>query len=203
MPRQIENPATPSEYVDGLRSLRGRDSPNSYINSDDVTVTVMESGNPAYRIKGVDTRTRGPVGCLVVAAVFVAGMCTGAALIDSPAPITVETATSPTVSPTPTSRRTKPAPAPKPPMPAACQRALDGASKYLDSAARISDAGSRQHDILSEAYTAIIARDWRKLNDLSERQNAMERELVGDKGEMLPAQPSLMKDLATCRSQLS
>lgn len=200
MPRQIENPATPSEYVDGLRSLGAR---NSYINSDDVTVTVTESGNPAYRVKGVDTHLPGPVRCLVVAAIFAAGMGTGAVLIGGPEPATVETATSPTVSPSPTSGRTKPAPAPKPSMPAACQRALDGTAKYLDSAARISDAGSQQHDILSEAYTAIIARDWRKLNELAERQNAMERELVGDKGEVLPKQPSLMKDLATCRSQLS
>lgn len=202
MPRQIENPGTASSYVDGLRTQGVR---NSYIDSDDVTVTVMNSGNPTYRIKGVDTRPRGPVGCLAWLATFVVGVATGAVLIARSDPTPTETAHAPIVSqPQPESRTTKPAkPAPKPKLSAECRRALDGMEQYLDSAARISDAGSQQHDILSEAYTAMIAKDWRKLNELSERQFAMERELVGDKVKVLPEQQALMKDLATCRSQLS
>lgn len=202
MPKQIQNPGTPESYVDGLRTQGAR---NSYVDSGDVVATVTESGNPTYRIKGVDTRLPGPVGCLAWLAVFAVGVATGAVLIAQSDPTPTETAHAPTVSqPPPESRNTKPAkPAPKPTLSAECQRTLDGMEKYLDSAVRISDAGSRQHDILSEAYTAILAKDWKKLNDLSERQFAMERELVGDKARVLPEQQALMKDLATCRSQLN
>lgn len=203
MPRQIENPGTPESYVDGLRTSGAR---NSYVDSGDVVATVTESGNPTYRIKGVDTRRTGPVGCLTWLAVFAAGAATGAIFIAQSDPTPTETAhRAPTVSqPPPESRATRPAkPAPKPALSAECQRALDGMEEYLDSVVRISDAGSQQHDIVSDAYTAILAKDWRKLNDLAQRQHDMERELVGDKAKVLPEQQALMKDLATCRSQLS
>ena len=79
-----------------------------------------------------------------------------------------------------------------------CQKALIGSSHTLDSAAAITSANNQQLDIMSEAYAAIVTRNWKKLNALAQQQRDLERSLkVPTVTAMLPYK-DLRRDIDEC-----
>lgn len=194
MSYRIENPGSPEDYVDGLKHKKPA---NSYSESDEEIIPVTEPDIPRQTVKGVDAGPYGPIQCLTYGAVFVLGVTIGTLLVREE-----HSTGSPVPSPTETVVITAPArPAPRPTIPESCQRALTGFEKYLDGASRVASVTDQQLDIFEEAYQAILLRQYKKLNDLSERQRTLDSTLASDKANVLPNYQSLKKDIAQCRSQ--
>jgi hypothetical protein len=83
-------------------------------------------------------------------------------------------------------------------LPLSCQKALIGASHTLDSAAAITSANNKQLDIMSEAYVAIVNKNWQRLNALAQQQRDLERSLkVPTVTAMLPYK-DLSRDIDQC-----
>ncbi len=87
-------------------------------------------------------------------------------------------------------------------MPESCKRVMAGWEKLLHNAAAITSANGEQLDIFSEAYQAILSKDWKKLNELTERQRALEHKLSDDTFKLMPNLKELTEDIKTCRSDV-
>ncbi len=72
--------------------------------------------------------------------------------------------------------------------------------KYLDAAAAVGNAHSHQLDIISKAYVAIQLKDWKGLNEATERQRQLGRTLGPASSEVLPALVTVKKEMAQCQS---
>jgi hypothetical protein len=85
-------------------------------------------------------------------------------------------------------------------LPDSCRRVMEGWEKYLHAAAEITSANGAQLDIMSEAYQAILQKDWKKLNDLTDRQRKLEHDLSGETLKLLPNLEQITKDIKQCNS---
>ena len=187
-PRRTRRRSPEDTLIDGLR-LRESGNPGTSRHT---------STNP-HKLKGVDTRRVGPlawvlcgaliggmlVSCLLAGPLRMSGSGDSQSQLPEPA-VTV------TVTETKVEVREVPV------LPAACRKALEGASQTLDSAAAITSANNEQLDIMSGAYAAIVTKDWKRLNQLAQQQRDLERSLkVPTVKAMLPYK-DLSRDIDQC-----
>lgn len=79
-----------------------------------------------------------------------------------------------------------------------CRNALTAMQKYLDSAAKITSANNVQLDILSDAYQAIVMKDWKRLNAVEERQRNLERSLSDPTVMVMEPYKEVRSELDAC-----
>lgn len=70
--------------------------------------------------------------------------------------------------------------------------------KYLDSAAAVSGAGGQQMDILSDAYVAILMKDWKGLNSLTMRQRNLEKFMLPASSKVVPKLVEVREEIDKC-----
>lgn len=184
MRHPIEGRPDPDQYIDDLRT-------RNYANVDytvtDHRATSELPTNTTRNLKGIDSKPSRVLQWAVGAVIFMCGVGFGG-LISKPDPADYrQPETKVEVRTTVVYR-----------LPDSCQRALAGTQKYLESAAAIASANDKQLDIFSAAYQAILAKDWRKLNDLSEEQRRLESTLAPDTSKVLPNLAILKKDIELC-----
>lgn len=192
VPPSVEPARSADEYIDDL-PLRDKESANA------------STGKPSPNIQAqpIERVAYGPgtvLKWLCVVAVFMAGMATGTILHaqnDSEGR-DAQTVLPPTVEPAPTVTVTEQVTRTR--LPESCKRALDDMVKYLDAAAAVGDAHSRQLDIISESYVAILQRDWRALNKQQEAQRKLGRSIGPAASEVLPVLVEVEKGIDKCRS---
>lgn len=198
MTRQIENPGDPEEYLAGLRSK----GPANFQMTDGLSQDSFgRSGDTTETVKGMPPVVPRGVQLLVAGACVVIGCAIGAYF----KPVETQYVVAPALPPASSAQLT---PAPKVTvtktvnqMPEACTRALKAAAKVLDAAADTASASDKQLDILSEAYQAILDRDWRKLNTVADKQRELERTLSAPNAKFLPGYLDLKRDIESCLSK--
>lgn len=79
-----------------------------------------------------------------------------------------------------------------------CRAAIGDTQKYLDAAAAMSAANSKQVDLMRESYQAILVSDWKKLNELTERQRALEVSIQPGSHLLLPDLRGVKENVAKC-----
>jgi hypothetical protein len=191
----IENPGRPDDYIDGLPR---REMPDWRTSSPDEYTPVSVTTNPPHPTKGVDTGLFGPVKCLVYGALVVVGMAIHAIWL-APEPASTNVPTEPGITmqatPAPVVTTTKTT------LSKACERALVSMSEILDSAVTIAGVNEKQLDIMAETRQAIVAKDFRRINELEEQQRALDDSLIKHHIRVLPKVTQIKKDLAECQSQ--
>jgi hypothetical protein len=90
---------------------------------------------------------------------------------------------------------------PDPTVPASCERALESMLKILDQADTVAGHDGQQLDIMSNAYQAIYQKDWKRLNDLSDKQRRLWFDLTEETRVVLPEIPDIQKDVEQCRQE--
>ena len=191
---------TADEYIDDL-PLRDEEvySKAAENASPDTSPPVTDT----QPIERVAIRPGGVVKSLVSVALLATGWAAGSLQytvfrdeerdIQVTAPPTVEPA--PTVTVTVTEQVNR--------LPESCKKAMRDMGKYLDAAAAVGNAHSHQLDIISDAYVAIQLRDWKKLNDLTDRQRQLGRTLGPASSAVLPVLVDVRKGMAQCQSDAS
>lgn len=182
MPRIIEPQYSPDDYIDGLR-VKGTGKPDA-------------SGKP-YRttqpVKQFDNGHGRPIAwllCGVALGIILTAVCSAPFRSSEPG---ATASSEPTVKETVVEYRDLPDQ-----FPTVCKEALAGVSEYLDSAAAITSANNAQIDIMSEAYTAILMKDWKKLNELSNRQRGLEKSLTEDTVKVMIPRVDLQRKIEQC-----
>lgn len=188
MPRAVEPSREPDDYIDDL----------PLIDSEVIDAVTVASRpvSPRPSVKAACIRPATVVALLVLAAVFVAGWATAAVqYVWNKDYSTTEQATEPDPSPTVTVTKTVTA------LPESCERAIAAMSTYLDGAQAMSAANGKQVDIMRDAYQAILLKDWKALNDLTERQRALEVSLQPASEGLLLRLADVKKDLTRCQQE--
>lgn len=80
-----------------------------------------------------------------------------------------------------------------------CAQVLRNAELLMKSVYAITDSRGTQLDILDESYTAILRKDWRELNELTDRQRELGRLLAADSADLLPSSADFQRDIQQCR----
>ena len=83
-------------------------------------------------------------------------------------------------------------------LPKSCEKALRSMRKYLDSAAAVSGAGGQQMDILSDAYVAILSKDYKGLNALTVRQRQLEKSMLPASSKVVPKLVEVREEIDQC-----
>lgn len=148
-------------------------------------------------IKRVAIRPATVVGLAIVAAAFACGWATAAMqyVTGDRDPLASPSAPRPTVTVTETRTVTK--------LPKSCTLAIRDMRKYLDAAAAVSDAGDKQIDLLSEAYVAILQKDWRGLNVVSEKQRDLQTDTLPASSKVIPKLVEVRKEMDQCLADAS
>jgi hypothetical protein len=143
-------------------------------------------------IKRVAIRPATVVGLAIVAAAFTCGWATAALqyVTGNHDSLTHQSTPAPAVTVTETKTVTR--------LPKSCERALKDMGKYLDAAAAVSDAGDRQLDLLSEAYVAILQKDWRSLNVVSEKQRSLQTDTLPASSKVIPKLVEVRGEIKQC-----
>lgn len=144
-------------------------------------------------IKPVAIRPATVVGLAIVAAAFGCGWATAAmqhVTGDNNDTLASPSAPAPAVTVTKTVTE----------LPPSCEAALRDMGKYLDAAAAVSDAGDRQIDLISEAYIAILRKDYKGLNVVVEKQRDLQRDTLPASSKVIPKLVELRKGMDQCRS---
>lgn len=109
-----------------------------------------------------------------------------------------------TVNPTPSVRVViRETPVRVPTMPAACRDAVDLVQNMQDNLVTLSGASGREHDILTRARVAIMAKDLVAMNVVSQDQNALERSLSDPRRQVNDSLIKLQADMLLCKKALS
>lgn len=192
----IENPGRPDEYIDGFPR---REMPDWRASPPEEYPPVSAPTNPPAPPKGVDTGLFGPVKCLLYGALIMVGAAIHAIWF-TPEPASTEVPDPPGInlheSPAPTVTITKAV------LSEACSRALVGMTEVIDSAAAIAGVQDKQLDIFAEARQAIVAKDFRRINQLDEQQRALDSSVMKHQVKVLPKVAQIKKDLAACRQSV-
>lgn len=196
MPFPIENPGEPDDYIAGLRS---KGPANFHVVDANDQHSFNRSSDPTETIKGMPNGAPIGLGLLVTVAACVVGCAIGAVLKPAEVQYVESPSAAASTQPQPTVTITKTVTVHE--MPEACSRALKSASEILEQAAVTASASDKQLDILSEAYQAILQKDWRKLNTIADKQRALERELAQSNVEFLPGYLDLKRDIDKCLQQ--
>jgi hypothetical protein len=183
--KRIDPRRTASDFIGDLptreyENMSPADMPSDRVNTD----------TPG--IKRVAIRPATVVGLAVVVAAFTCGWATAALQYvtgehDRLAP---PPASEPAVTVTKTKTVTR--------LPPSCERALRDMGKYLDAAAAVSNAGDRQIDLLSEAYVAILQKDWKGLNAVSEKQRDLQTDTLPASSKVIPKLVEVRKEMNQC-----
>lgn len=153
-----------------------------------------------------------PVKCLVAAAIFIGGMAVHAVAfspdIDGIVNAEVARRDASTVG-----QQAQPEPGPdttpavkvvnRPTLTSECKRALDGMAAILENASAVASVNNKQLDIFAETRQAIISKDFRKINELEERQRKLDSDFSRKRIPVVKVYPDIQKDLKSCRSQPS
>lgn len=185
---KIENPGSSDDYVDGLRC--NLHTPYSVYDSDNRSLSETSEHN-SDSDKGVARSGRFMLRLFGIAVVFISGAIVGS---HHTQPAVSNTANEPHAT---TVTVTKPATV----MPVACKKALASVEKYFNQAAAITSVNGQQLDIFSEAYQAIMKRDWKRIHELTEEQLKLERSLSDPTFQLMPNLADIKKDLDECQSQ--
>lgn len=184
-PEPVEPNRTASDYIDDLPT---REYDRSARDAND------RGNTDTSDTKRVAIRPATVVGLAVVVAAFTCGWATAAiqyvagdASHTLPAPAATEPVT-PTVTETKTVIT----------LPKSCEAALRDMRKYLDSAAAVSGAGGQQMDILSDAYVAILMKDWKGLNSLTMRQRNLEKFMLPASSKVVPKLVEVREEIDKC-----
>lgn len=185
MPRQIEPEHSVDDYVDGLRRKSTGKSDAS-----------TKPYGPTQTVKPLDTRQRRPIAWVlsgVALGVILTAVCSAPFRSSAPGA---------TANSEPTAIKTvvEYVDRPVPDIPTVCREALAGVSEYLDSAAAITSANNAQLDIMSQSYQAIIGKDWKKLNELSDRQRDLEKALTDDTVRVMIPRADLQRKIEQCQA---
>lgn len=190
MSRPIENPGEPEDYIAGLRN---KGPANFHVTDAQDQGPFTRSVDATQTVKPIIHVDRGGVGLLLAGALFMVGCVIGA--VFKPAEVQYEETAPATPRPAVTVTKTVTD------MPEVCRRALKSASEILEQAAATASVSDKQLDILSEAYQAILQKDWRQLNTIADKQRTLERELAQYNVEFLPGYLEVKRDLEKCASK--
>lgn len=151
---------------------------------------------PTQTLKGVDNAPTRPVIWLVmgVGLGFILASCFFFNALPSMHKASEE------VTPAPTVTATQQVIVEKSGIPSPCSKALAAMQKYLESAAKITSVNNAQLDIMSDAYQAILMKDWKRLNEIEERQRQLERTLAAPKVEVMEPYTQVKAELDECLS---
>lgn len=86
-------------------------------------------------------------------------------------------------------------------VPSVCVEALKKISEVLDANEEIASAGDKQLDLASAAYIAILAKDWKGLNKVSEQQRALQREIASAERTALTGYADVKKKIGLCLAE--
>lgn len=184
-PEPVEPNRTASDYIDDLPT-REYDRPARASNDRGNTDT--------SDTKRVAIRPATVVGLAIGVALFACGWTTAAVqhvALDTSETPPPPAATEP-VKPTVTETKTVTA------LPKSCEAALRDMRMYLDSAAAVSGAGGQQMDIIDDTFVAILTRDWQLLNDLTNRQRALEKSMLPASSKVVPKLVEVREEITQC-----
>lgn len=185
MPEAIDPRRTADDFIDWLRIKPdpGHESSSSSDESDDNVHTTQT-------LKRVDNRPAGRVVWCVI------GMGVGFILTSCFMPRTSNEAT-PAPAVTVTKQVVREVQV-KSELPKPCTKALAAMQKYLDSAAKITSANNAQIDIMSDAYQAIMMKDWKRLNEIEVRQRQLEHTLSDPTVQLMEPYKQVKSELDQC-----
>lgn len=86
-------------------------------------------------------------------------------------------------------------------MPESCLVVLNQMMQIIDEAGVVAGHDGKQLDIMSLAYQAIYQKDWKTLNELSERQRQMWFGLTEETRAVLPEIPDIKGDVDKCKDE--
>lgn len=132
---------------------------------------------------------------VVMAVCVMIGLCLGRSTTDDKQPVVIETVT--VASPSPSASVVTVSV-----MPESCQRALDAMLKIINEADTVASHDGEQLDIMELAYQAIYKKDWKSLNDLSDRQRKLWFGLTEETSTVLPEMADIQRDVAECKAKV-